>query len=342
AISDINKAMALYAQPTEFDQNAWKTAFDIANNFATTSENHRKNRENLATEDWRTAYQNTWYEQGAAQKKLEVADLQRLFDKNKLIDPSDTQAKIAQNQASAAEQTNAYTKHQALADSWKMISDAVQTNGGRMPTTEELFNIARANPNINPALFANVANQYQNWAGNQARILAPINPQVASAYNVLGGITDTMLDNNGNLVNFNSNQVLAPNLTAEQQANLVTEQAMLPQWGQNIRTGNSGLEAAKIRQEMQAERLNNQAEVKANDEFQKWVSSSAYSLMPDDTGQFDQAQARQTLSAGKLIYRNNPLVLARIEQLEREVLGSNNQAAQPLNLKGFSPNTNIF
>ncbi|MDC2824620.1 hypothetical protein PHA51_01015 [Rodentibacter pneumotropicus] len=64
AISDINKMMAMYTQPTEFDQNAWKTAFDISNAFTNANndrtladENARKLRENLATEDWRTAYQ---------------------------------------------------------------------------------------------------------------------------------------------------------------------------------------------------------------------------------------------------------------------------------------------
>lgn len=64
AISDINKLMAMYTQPTEFDQNAWKTAFDISNAFTNANnnrtladENARKLRENLATEDWRTAYQ---------------------------------------------------------------------------------------------------------------------------------------------------------------------------------------------------------------------------------------------------------------------------------------------
>lgn len=43
AISDINKAMGLYAQPSEFDQNAWKTAFDMAERFAQSSEKHRAN-----------------------------------------------------------------------------------------------------------------------------------------------------------------------------------------------------------------------------------------------------------------------------------------------------------
>lgn len=53
SISTIGQAMALYAQPSEFDQDAWKQAFDIANGFAESSEAQRRNRENLATSEWR-------------------------------------------------------------------------------------------------------------------------------------------------------------------------------------------------------------------------------------------------------------------------------------------------
>ncbi|THA14890.1 hypothetical protein [Rodentibacter pneumotropicus] len=208
AISDINKLMAMYTQPTEFDQNAWKTAFDISNAFTNANnnrtsadENARKHRENLATEDWRTAYQKADFLDRTNQANWNI-------DTRNATQQGAINFTNAQNQANAAAQNNAYTQHNAIADSWRMITDAVQANGGRMPTQEELFNIARANPNINPALFANVASQYQNWAGNQARMLAPVNPQAASQYNVLGGITPNMLDNNGNVVNFNSGEIL--------------------------------------------------------------------------------------------------------------------------------------
>ncbi|WP_439242486.1 hypothetical protein [Lonepinella sp. BR2474] len=65
SIADIGKAMAMYAQPTEFDQNAWKQAFDIANAFTATEnnrttadENARKLAENYATQDWRVKASN--------------------------------------------------------------------------------------------------------------------------------------------------------------------------------------------------------------------------------------------------------------------------------------------
>ncbi|WP_439291476.1 hypothetical protein [Lonepinella koalarum] len=60
AIADIGRNMAMYAQPTEFDQNAWKQAFDIANQFTATQNNRttaednmRKLAENYATQNGR-------------------------------------------------------------------------------------------------------------------------------------------------------------------------------------------------------------------------------------------------------------------------------------------------
>lgn len=97
SILDINRAMAAYAQPTQFDQNAWKMAFDISNAFANTSETHRQNRENLATSDWRVAYQNNQFDNGIKQNDLKTAELQRLYDNNVKTDPSYIAATIAQN-----------------------------------------------------------------------------------------------------------------------------------------------------------------------------------------------------------------------------------------------------
>lgn len=75
AISDINKAMALYAQPTQFDQSAWKTAFDIANAF-TNAENNRT---------------------VAEANKVKAEDLKRLYSNALQTDPSAIQSTIAQN-----------------------------------------------------------------------------------------------------------------------------------------------------------------------------------------------------------------------------------------------------
>lgn len=104
AISDINRAMSAIAQPTEFDQVAWKKAFDIANAFNTNANNAvsyannlLKHNENLATSDWRTAHTNNGYEQGIKQNNLKTADLQRLYNNAIATDPSLVQATIAQN-----------------------------------------------------------------------------------------------------------------------------------------------------------------------------------------------------------------------------------------------------
>ncbi|WP_439327586.1 hypothetical protein [Lonepinella sp. BR2357] len=60
SIADIGKTMAMYAQPTDYDQAAWKKAFDIANSFTTAQnnrtvadENMRKLAENYATQTGR-------------------------------------------------------------------------------------------------------------------------------------------------------------------------------------------------------------------------------------------------------------------------------------------------
>lgn len=104
AISDINKMMALYAQPNEFDQNAWKSAFDIANGFTNANnnrtladENARKLRENLATEYWRTAYDNNRFETGIGTNNVNLADLQRKYNNALKTDPSEIQSQIALN-----------------------------------------------------------------------------------------------------------------------------------------------------------------------------------------------------------------------------------------------------
>lgn len=192
SILDINKAMAAYSVPTEFDQNAWKKAFDIANAFttaennrATANENQRKYQENLATQDWRVAYSN------------------------------------AQNQAGVSEQQNKLAQAQALSQNWDLLRQYGVDENGRFRTPEELFNIGRSQQNLSPALLAQLYVDNQKHAQEQAQLLAPYNPHIASQYRVMAGLTDNMVDSNGNLVNFNSDTQLnnAP-LTAEQQAAL--------------------------------------------------------------------------------------------------------------------------
>lgn len=167
AISDINKAMGLYAQPSEFDQNAWKTAFDMADRFAQTSEKHRANRENLDTSIWRVALQN------------------------------------ATNQAGAAEQQNKLTQANAMQQGWDFLQQNAVDQNGRVRNAEELFNLAQ-HQKLNPALYAQLFAANQNYAQNAAQEIAPINASMASQYRTMAGLSPNLVDNEGNVINFNS------------------------------------------------------------------------------------------------------------------------------------------
>lgn len=185
AISDINKMMAMYAQPTEFDQNAWKTAFDIANSFATVSENHRKNRENLATEDWRVSLAN------------------------------------AQNKANTVAQQNALTQQQGVQQLYQLTPQLMVDDNGKIRSNEEIFNIARQDQNLNPALYQQLLGNYQKEAQTAAQEIAQINPQMASQYRTIAGLSPNLVDNSGNVINFNSGEVVGA-IAPEQLANFAS------------------------------------------------------------------------------------------------------------------------
>ena len=171
AISDINKAMGLYVQPSEFDQNAWKTAFDMADRFAQSSEKHRANRENLATSDWRVALQN------------------------------------ATNQTGIAEQQNKLTQANAIQQGWDFLQQNAIDENGRARTAEELFTLAQRQK-LNPALYAQLFSANQDYAQNAAQEIAPINPQMASQFRAMAGLSPNIVDNQGNVINLNSGAVV--------------------------------------------------------------------------------------------------------------------------------------
>ena len=190
AISDINKMMAMYAQPTEFDQNAWKTAFDIANAFTgaensrtIANENARKHQENLATQDWRVNYAN------------------------------------AQHQANTAKQQNALTEQQGIAQWYQISPQVMMDENGRVRTDEEKFNIARQNFTLNPALYQQLLQNYQTSAQNIAQENAMINPQFSSKTRVMAGLAPNIVDNQGNVTNFQSGALLGQFTVPQDMAN---------------------------------------------------------------------------------------------------------------------------
>ncbi len=208
AISDIGKTMSLYAQPTEFDQNAWKSAFDMANAFADTSEKHRRNRENLATEDWRVAFQNNEYQTGIGTNNVNLADLQRQYNNALLIDPSANQEAIAQNNYLT---TSAETGRQNLLGQTELLQ-ALQSYGlnpdGTARTLPEAYSamVADGKNLQNPHAFSPVWQAgNQERANRQALYQGIIDNSMETTFDPLGNVIKTgkisaqSLDQNLNL-----------------------------------------------------------------------------------------------------------------------------------------------
>lgn len=215
AISDINKTMALYAQPTQFDQNAWKTAFDIANAFTNAennrtvaNENARKHQENLATSDWRVKFQNNEYQTGIGTNNVKLADLKRLYNNALQTDPSSIAATISQNQLNQAKNLNGITEQQGIAQWNNLAPELLVDENGRARTAEQVFNLANQQQNLNPVILQKLLGDYQKKAAEQALQIAPYNPQFASNTRALAGLSDFTLGPNGDLINANSGAIM--------------------------------------------------------------------------------------------------------------------------------------
>ncbi|MGX2968696.1 hypothetical protein ACWIVU_01040 [Ursidibacter arcticus] len=220
AISDINKAMAYYAQPSTYDQNAWKTAFDISNAFAETSEKHRQNRENLATSDWRVAYQNNNFETGIGKNNISLADLRRVYNNALQTDPSQVASTIANNNYNT---TNHNLNTQKLQGEDQRIQIEAKYRYdplGRMRTDEEVYNLAVQNGDLTSNYAkANSQQALQKYYTDTASVIAPFNPQTAGNFGYQAGLP-YMVDNQNNLVLGSTGEVIAKNLSPEQIASL--------------------------------------------------------------------------------------------------------------------------
>lgn len=191
AISDINKAMGLYAQPSEFDQNAWKTAFDMADRFAQTSEKHRANVENLATQDARLQHQNWEFLNKEKTGDLNYLDKQRQYNNALQTDPSNIQATIAGNQYST---TSSDIARQGLLGqqelTQKLSQYALNPDGTYRSLPEAYAAMTGAGEKLSPYAFSSV---YQ--AGMQQRT----NEQ-AALEGIAANSMETTTDALGNIV----------------------------------------------------------------------------------------------------------------------------------------------
>lgn len=199
AISDINKMMAMYAQPTEFDQNAWKKAFDIANAFTgaensrtIANENARKHQENLATQDWRVKFQNNEYETGIGTNNVNLADLQRRYSNALQTDPSSIQSTIAQNNFNTTQykigEQGILGQHEAA----KLVARYGFDKNGNAVALPQVFKNATAD-GYNPTNPYATSSFYQ--AGNQERA-----NQQALSLGIANNSMGTTIDAAGNVV----------------------------------------------------------------------------------------------------------------------------------------------
>lgn len=213
AISDINKMMAMYAQPTEFDQNAWKNAFDIANAFTgaensrtIANENARKHQENLATQDWRVKFQNNEYETGIGTNNVNLADLQRRYSNALQTDPSSIQSTIAQNNFNTTQYKIGEQGILGQDEAAKLVARYGFDKNGNAVALPQVFKNAAAdgyNP-TNP-----YATSYFYQAGNQERA-----NQQALSLGIANNSMGTTIDAAGNMM------VATGMMTKEQADNL--------------------------------------------------------------------------------------------------------------------------
>lgn len=254
AISDINKAMALYAQPTEFDQNAWKTAFDIANAF-TNAENNRT---------------------VAEANKVKTEDLKRLYSNALQTDPSAIQATISENQLNRAKNLNGITEQQGIAQWNNLAPKLLVDEFGRPRTNEQVFHLARQQQNLNPVILQKLLENYQKQAGEQALQIAPYNPQYAATTRALAGLSEFGLGKNGEIFNVDSGETMG----------VITDPAQLTAFG-----GGYGGELAKKQAELeQAAAIkaaygdNNFAErekARVHNFYQKWLDKELDEFIPN-------------------------------------------------------------
>ena len=198
AISDINKMMAMYAQPTEFDQNAWKNAFDIANAF-TNAENNRT---------------------VAEANKVKTEDLKRLYSNALQTDPSSIQSTIAQNNFNT---TQYKIGEQGILGQDEMIK-ALQSYGinpdGTARTIPEAYAAMQADGKnlVNPYALSNVWQAgNQERANQQALYLGIANNSMGTTIDAAGNVVSTGQIDPQKLTN-NLNMMVATGMITKEQA----------------------------------------------------------------------------------------------------------------------------
>lgn len=218
----------LYQDTPESNQ-AWKTAFDIANNFGNTAETFRKHDENMATSAYRVGAMNAenkqkidlspWQTQASiakAQYDTQTLPARAAYDISRYGDW--TVNENARREAQAAQYawnaTNANAQSanaQAGLDLANWIGqNKVNPLTGGVRTDMEMLTLAQQQglDVNNPLVFAQLVNPAQKFAQNSANTIAAYNPAYASQTRAIAGLSDIILNENGQAIDFNSGNVI--------------------------------------------------------------------------------------------------------------------------------------
>lgn len=227
----------LYQDTPESNQ-AWKTAFDIANNFGNTAEKFRQHDENMLTSAYRVGAMNAqnkqkidlspWETQASiakAQYDTQTLPARAAYDISRYGDwmANEQARRSAQAAQYGFETTNANAKiatTQAGLDLQNWLGqNRVDPNTGTIRSNMELLTLAQQQgiDVNNPLVFNQLIAPAQEFAKTDAARLAPYAPQYASQTMAGAGLSSTMLDGQGQVVDFNSGNVIGSVPQAVQQ-----------------------------------------------------------------------------------------------------------------------------
>lgn len=264
AVQQLYNQQGLYQDTTQSNQ-AWKTAFDIANNFATTAEKFRAHDENMQTSANRVGAMNAENQQridlapyetqaGIAKANYDVRTLpaRAAYDISRYGDFPATEA------ARRAELLAKYgwneTNSNVLAANaqggldlanW-LAANRVDPLTGAIRNNMELMTLAQQQglDKRSPIAFGQLISPAQQFLQTSANHIAPYSPKYASETRALGGLSDTMLNEQGQVIDATSGNVIG----------------QIPQQAQAYYAAGTAPQAPKVNQSNQVDLRTKQAQ----------------------------------------------------------------------------------
>lgn len=291
----------LYQDTPESNQ-AWKTAFDIANNFANSAEKFRQHDENMATSAYRVGAMNAENKQkidlapwqtnagiAKAQYDTQTLPARAAYDISRYGDWTVNEnarraAQVAQyawNTANANQQLNNAQTEQ-LAQSFYAQN---AFDGNRVRSPEEVHNLAWEalhNGTLSPQAYNKFIQPYQLYSKQMSEKLAPLSPGLASSYGYMSGGFPYLIKD-GQLINPDSGEAVAPIPAGVNPATLFTPK----------QTSANALDVANFNAQHQNQRDYRAALLKA------------FELSKSSLGDIDPALLETNIARVKEIYGDN-------------------------------------